>query len=134
MFVDFLSPAGLISIAISSVLISLIPAFVIKLLMGAFFFATVRYLMVLLGLAVSAILIMFALGAYEALSGTRYDMMSDLQIVLWTVGGFIFQAICLKVIATDPRMTMISIWKWAAVLILQYVVYALLGLIFLFVA
>jgi hypothetical protein len=134
MLEDLLSPVGLISISVASVLVALIPAIVIKALMGTIFFRPVSYLTVLLALAVSGFLAVFALGAYTFFGGPSIDAMSNAQVAIWTVGGFLFQALCLKVIATGPRMIMISLWKWCAVLILQYVVYAIIGLIFIAVA
>ena len=132
-FDQLISPAGLGATLLACALGSLIPAFVVKVLMGTFFFKPVSYLLVLLALIVSTFFSVIAYGAFGLLTDAAIEAMQLTQTALLLLGGLIFQVVCLKFIAPGPRMEWIAAWKWFVVIILQYVVYIALALLYAFV-
>ncbi|MDP5086109.1 MAG: hypothetical protein NWQ23_11865 [Yoonia sp.] len=132
-FADIISPAGLVSLLFACALASLIPALVLKVLMGTVFFRQVSYLLVLLALIVSYFFSTAAYASFGLLTDVAMETMPPLQSGLILVAGLIFQVMCLKFIAPGPRMEWIEAWKWLVVIILQYVVYILLALLYAFV-
>lgn len=129
-FEGLASPAELGAILMACALAALIPAFVIKVLMGTFFFKTVSYLLVLLALIVSTFISVVAYSAFGLLTDASIDALNPVPTLLLLGGGLILQTLCLKFIAPGPRMEWIAAWKWLVVIVLQYVVYILLALLY----
>ena len=127
------SPAELGAILMACALAALIPAFVIKVLMGTFFFKPVSYLLVLVALIVSTFISVVIYSALGLMTDAAIDEMQPIQTLLLLGGGLIFQALCLKFIAPGPRKEWIAAWKWLVVIVLQYVVYIALALLYAFV-
>ena len=121
----------LIALIFASIFGSLIPAFVAKLLMSAGFKRNPSYLAVLGAMALTTFftgMLIFFMG-YD--SEAALDAMPNIVAIMISILALVIQVIALNVIAFDERGASIGMGKWAAVLVLQYVVY--FALIFTFV-
>ena len=121
----------LIALIFASIFGSLIPAFVAKLLMSAVFKRNPSYLAVLGAMALTTFftgMLIFFMG-YD--SEAALDAMPNIVAIMISILALVIQVIALNVIAFDERGASIGMGKWAAVLVLQYVVY--FALIFTFV-
>jgi len=133
MMAELLTPQGLLVLLIGSALSALIPALVLKLLMSAVFRRTVRYLLVLLGVTIS-VFALALIGLYMGVTDeAAVEAMPPLQTGMLVLGGFVVQAAILTFVSPDVEMEFIAIWKWGVVLVLQYVVYFLIGLLIAFI-
>ncbi len=123
----------LVAVIIGSVLASLIPALVVKVLMSVIFGRSVSYLLILLGMAVTFILTVMTMFALGYTSEENLDAIPSSVSIGLSVGGLVVQAFALSLIAPDQNMERIAAWRWGILLILQYVVYFAIALLLVLV-
>ena len=120
---------------LSVVIGSLIPSLIVKLLMGGVFKRQVYFAMVLLATVLSTIftiaifigLMWYSQGSLnvQSLENLEGEMTLAETALSWLF-GFMLQLVLLTLMVPDENMELISAWKWAVVLILQYVVIILI--------
>ena len=121
----------LIFVVLGIIIGSLIPALVAKLLMRAVFGKQVFFGMVLLATVLGTLfMILIFVGLMWYSQGTLNlenlesfeGQMTPAETALSWLFGFMLQLLLLTFVVPDENMELIAAWKWAIVLVLQYVV------------
>ena len=121
-----------IAIIFASLLASLIPAFVVKMLMSVFFGRRVSYLKVLGVMAVTYVTMSMGVTLMGYETEASFETMPDWVAITVIIATFVFQAILLWVAVTDEDGDVVPVLGWVIALVLQYVVYLLIGLLIIF--
>jgi len=129
---DVLTPQVLPFLVLGAALSSLIPAFVVKILMSGVFRHRVSYLMVFIAFIISVVAMIGVLVFLGLADEQSFEALPLDQSLGLTAAGFLVQALLLAAMATDENHEFIALWKWVAVLILQYVVYVVIAFIIAF--
>lgn len=122
----------IIALIFASALASLIPALVVKVSMWVLFSRTVSYLMILTVMVATYILggISLVIIGYDV---ETWETIPDSLAIGVSVGTFIMQAIILSLTISDEHAQSIEFWRWVIILLFQYVVYLLIGLLMIFI-
>ncbi len=121
----------LIFVVLGIIIGSLIPAFIAKVLMRAIFGRQVFFGMVLLATVLGTLfmiiifvgLMWYSQGTLNLQNLENFEgQMTPAETALSWLFGFMLQLVLLTFVVPDENMELISAWRWAIVLILQYVV------------
>ena len=131
-----------IFVLIGIVIGSLIPAFFAKLLMKWIFGRRVFFGMVLLATVLGTIfaaaafvgLMWFAEGTLDLQTVESFEEnMSAAETGLAWLFGFLLQLVILSLVVPDENMELIASWKWAVVIVLQYVLFFVIVIALVFI-
>ena len=133
---QLISPLALVIALVGSLIAMLIPAFMYWLLMQLIFRETVRFLPILLIMAVLSVLFYFAFLALaffapDVIAPALRDDDSPAALIYNFGGGallLLIQSVALSFAVWNERGDMIAVWKWLVVALLQIGVFIILSI------